>query len=199
MRRMAGIGLWAGLALVAGVASGQGAPGTGTGSGGFPWPDDWPVWGPRARLGVQVQPMTEELREHMGAPRDRGILVARVAPGSAAEKAGLRVGDVVLSSDGEPVREPHDLVFAVASAPAGSQLVLELLREGKKQRVTAAPEGEPAPGLDREAWRAMRERMSRGLEQGRKELLRRLEELEQRLRELEQRLDETAPREQEKT
>ena len=64
-------------------------------------------WGdPPARIGVEVQPMTPELRGYFKAPADRGVLVVTVEEAAPAAAAGLRVGDVIIPAAGEPVSRP---------------------------------------------------------------------------------------------
>jgi predicted metalloprotease with PDZ domain len=173
------LGLWAAPAIAAGEAS--------------PLPrlaEALPL--SKARLGVEVLAMTPELREHLGAPSDRGVLVARVEPGSPAERAGMRVGDVVVAADGEPVSRPWDLIRRVGSVEAGSELALDVVRDGTPHALRATPEGPAAPWLDPErlgAW------VGRGLRGGSEMLRERLDALERRLEELERRLGPTAPEE----
>jgi membrane-associated protease RseP (regulator of RpoE activity) len=145
-------------------------------------------WSFPARLGLQLQPMTEELREYFDVPRDRGVLVVRVEPEKPAQRAGVQVGDVVVGVGGEPVSAPRDLIGVVRSAPAGKTLVLAIVREGKRLEIEVVPEGEPFPQFDPEPWGDFREHMLRGLQRGRDELRHRLQELERRLDELERRL-----------
>ncbi len=162
--------------------------------GGPPW------WRPHARLGIQIQSMTEELREYFGAPADRGVLVVGINPGGPAQGAGMQVGDVVVAVNGEPIESTHELTFKVAGAPAQKELAVEIVRNRKPMQIAVVPEGEPVPGLDPDTWEALRERMKRGLGEGGRELRRRLDELERRLQELERRLDqETSPPGQEGT
>ena len=100
-------------------------------------------WPNRGRLGMEVQSMTDSLREYFGAPGDRGILVVRVIPERAAAQAGIQVGDVVTQVGGEPIGEPLDLIAAVARVPAGEKLALEVVRQRKAESVQVAPEGDP--------------------------------------------------------
>ena len=59
-----------------------------------------------ARLGVSIQPLSQDLAESFGLERPDGALVATVAPNSAAAKAGLRSGDVITKVNGEAIQEP---------------------------------------------------------------------------------------------
>lgn len=142
----------------------------------------------RGRIGLQIQPMTPELREHLKAPKEAGVLVVRVEESSPAARAGVRVGDVVTRAGDEAVDAPHDLMARVARVPEGEKLVLGLVREGKKLELEVAPEGRPWP--DAEAWKDW---MRGGLHHGMDALQRRLDELERRLDELERRMPEAKP------
>ncbi len=146
----------------------------------------WPPHLARGRIGVQVQPMTPELREHMKAPADRGILVTRVVPDRPGAAADLRVGDVIVEADNDPMEGPFDLVCAVAGVAEGDEIELKIVRDGKEHKLKVAPEGEPRAWMDLDRWG---EWMERGLQHGGHQLRRRLHELEQRLEELERRLD----------
>jgi membrane-associated protease RseP (regulator of RpoE activity) len=84
----------------------------------------------RGYLGVQVLPLTPELRTHFGAPEDRGVLVARVDEGSPAAAAGIQVGDVVTEVDGNPVAGPPQLAVAVRAKKAGESVNVDFLRGG---------------------------------------------------------------------
>jgi hypothetical protein len=145
----------------------------------------WPF--ARGRIGVQVQPMTPELRAHFGAPEDRGVLVVRVEPGRPAAVGGVEVGDIVLEANGEAVDSPRTLALCVHRLPEGEKLELSVLRDGERRLLPLEPE----PPED--AWEAVerwRGRLERGLEQGSDALERRLEEIERRLKELERRYEE---------
>jgi S1-C subfamily serine protease len=139
------------------------------------------------RLGVQLQDMTPELREFLHAPKERGVLVVRVNEGSAAEKAGLRVGDVIVSVGGEAVTETFEVVHAVVRAEKDTKLALEVTREGKSRTLEATIAGEPP--MAAAPMRFFEERVP----EMRESLELRMRELEERMRELEQRLKDAAP------
>jgi len=81
-------------------------------------------------LGITVQPMTPEIAESLGLSRDlKGVVVSRVAPGSAAEEAGLRRGDVILEVNREPVKDLASFRKAL-KATAQKKSVLLLVRRG---------------------------------------------------------------------
>ncbi len=165
---------------------------------GTDWSFEHSLWPPhlaRGRIGVQVQPMTPELREHMKAHPDRGILVTRVVPDRPGAAADLRVGDVIVEADNDPMERPFDLVRAVAGVVEGDEIELKIVRDGKEHKLKVAPEGEPRAWMDSDRWGEWMdpdrwgEWMERRLRDGGHELRRRLHEFEQRLEELERRLD----------
>jgi membrane-associated protease RseP (regulator of RpoE activity) len=88
----------------------------------------------KGRLGVMVMSLTPELRKHMGAAEDRGVLVARVEKGSAAEAAGLAVGDVIVEVRGNSVDSAMDVTTELASVTKGQQADLQVVRD--RQPVT---------------------------------------------------------------
>jgi serine protease Do len=90
-----------------------------------------------ARLGVNVQTMNQALAESFGLQRANGALVAAVAPGSAAERAGLKPGDIVLSFNGRPVTDSGELAAMVGEAKPGDEAKLEILRKGDRQQLAA--------------------------------------------------------------
>lgn len=87
----------------------------------------------RGYAGVVVQPLTQELAQSFGLSDYRGVLVAEVADGSPAEKAGLRSGDIIVSWDRQSVCEPGDLRNRVSLTPPGSRVALTVVREGRRR------------------------------------------------------------------
>jgi serine protease Do len=90
-----------------------------------------------ARLGVNVQTMNQALAESFGLKGAQGALVAAVAPGSAAEKAGLQVGDVVLKFNGKDVADSASLAAMVGEAKPGEKAQLEIWRKGGSRTLSA--------------------------------------------------------------
>jgi serine protease Do len=90
-----------------------------------------------ARLGVTVQELNQGLAESFELERPDGALVSDVAKGGAAEKAGLRAGDVVLALNGERIERSGDLAALVAKASPGDRVTLDVMRQGKREQLTA--------------------------------------------------------------
>ena len=82
------------------------------------------------RYGLQVQNLTPEIADQLGLENDRGVLIAGIEPGSAADKAGLRRGDVILELNQEPVDNVAGLRKALKSSGKG---VLLLVRRGRSE------------------------------------------------------------------
>jgi serine protease Do len=104
----------------------------------------------RGRLGVTIQPVDQGLADSFGLPRAEGALVASVEPGSPAERAGLKAGDVILSLDGQAVEDSSDLPLRVADLGPGTRARLGVWRAGGRREVdvttgpaagTATPSG----------------------------------------------------------
>lgn len=90
-----------------------------------------------ARLGVTVQEINQTLAESFGLDRPEGALVSNVLPDSAAEKAGLKSGDVIRKFNGQPIVSSGDLTALVGQAMPGDKVTLELWRQGKREEVQA--------------------------------------------------------------
>lgn len=91
----------------------------------------------RSRLGVLPQPVTSDIARSLNLPEVRGVLVAEVTPGSAAERAGVRVGDVITKLNGETVRDPNNFRNRIASTAPDSEVTLTISRDGRDQDVRA--------------------------------------------------------------
>lgn len=87
----------------------------------------------RGRLGVVIQEMNYNLAKSFGLSNASGALITQVIPNGAADKAGLQMGDIVLSVNGEAVTNSSDLPVMVGLLPPGKQVILGIWRKGKKQ------------------------------------------------------------------
>ena len=94
---------------------------------GFRWYAGEALGGPR--LGVQVTPMTDELRAFFGAQPDAGVLVGKVEKDSAAARAGVRVGDVLVSVATRKVEDAADVRRALADQKEGDLVEVTVVRE----------------------------------------------------------------------
>ena len=91
----------------------------------------------RGWLGVVVQEVTRELAKNFGMDRAEGALVARVLPGSPAEKAGIKAGDIILSYNDRPLPRSSALPPLVGANDPGDTVTLKLIRDGKTLTVKA--------------------------------------------------------------
>ncbi|WP_156680099.1 Do family serine endopeptidase [Sphingomonas profundi] len=91
----------------------------------------------RGYLGVGIQPMTDDIAAGLGLPKDIGEIVARVEPGEAAARAGIRQGDVIVKVNNKDITPDNTLSYIVANTAVGSRVPIELIRDGKRQTLTA--------------------------------------------------------------
>jgi serine protease Do len=90
----------------------------------------------RGLLGVQVGPVDREMAEALDLDRPIGALVNEVNEGSAADKAGIQPGDVILSFDGVTVESSGDLPPLVGANPPGTEAKVQVSRNGKEKTLT---------------------------------------------------------------
>ena len=90
----------------------------------------------RPKLGVQLAETTPELREHLGGSEEAGVLVSKVLSDTPAEKAGIQVGDLILSVNGGEVASTAELVGALVDKD-GPTIELEVVRDGRKLKLQA--------------------------------------------------------------
>ncbi len=87
----------------------------------------------RGWLGVQIQPVTEDIADSLDLASADGAMVTLVTEDSPAERAGLKVGDTILELNGKTVKNPRDLAKKVAKIDPGSKADVLVLRNGRKQ------------------------------------------------------------------
>jgi serine protease Do len=91
----------------------------------------------RGLLGVQIQPVTEELAQSMALGSEKGALVAQVTPDSPALAAGIKSGDVIKSVDGKNIESIRDLTRMISAIKPGTSVKLGVWRDGKDMSMTA--------------------------------------------------------------
>jgi S1-C subfamily serine protease len=102
----------------------------------------------RGYLGVAIQPLPRELARYWGEPDVHGVVVGSVSHGSPAESAGIAVGDVLVSLDGDPLRAEKEEDLGqfqrlVAQKRVGKQVAIELVRGGERRTVSATLAAQP--------------------------------------------------------
>jgi serine protease Do len=98
----------------------------------------------RGYLGVGIQPVTTDIAEQFKLNSARGALVTDVTPGSPAEKAGIIRGDVIRKVNGYEVKDTVALVNRIAESDIGSNLTIDLVRDGENKTVMAQVIEQPA-------------------------------------------------------
>ena len=91
----------------------------------------------RGRLGVGIQSLTKELAQSFKLDQPVGAAITNVEKGSPADRAGLKVGDVILSYNGKKIEDPNELPRLVAATKPGEKAALEVWRNGKREQVAA--------------------------------------------------------------
>ena len=91
----------------------------------------------RGVLGVSIQTLTPDIAESMDIPDTRGALVSQVMEGSAADKSGIKPGDVITAVNGKEVKDAAGLRNAIGMLSVDDQIAVELMRDGKKKRINA--------------------------------------------------------------
>ncbi|MBD3729410.1 MAG: Do family serine endopeptidase [Sphingomonadales bacterium] len=90
----------------------------------------------RGYLGVRIQPVDEDLAASIGIEKNHGEFIQAVEPDGAADKAGIRAGDVVLKVNGKDVTQDQSLSYLIANIPPGTRIPMEIYRDGQKRNVT---------------------------------------------------------------
>jgi Do/DeqQ family serine protease len=91
----------------------------------------------RGQLGISVTRVTSDLAESLGMPEAKGVIVNSVKAGSAAEKAGLRQGDVITAINDSAVSDTNAFRNHVAGNAPGSEITLTVLRDNREQKIRA--------------------------------------------------------------
>jgi serine protease Do len=90
----------------------------------------------RGWIGVQIQPVTDEMVDSLGLPKAEGALVAEPQEDGPAAKAGIKAGDVITAVDGRPIKDARDLAKRIGAMAPGSSVNLDVVRNGSHQTLT---------------------------------------------------------------
>jgi Do/DeqQ family serine protease len=102
----------------------------------------------RPWLGARLQAVTPEIAETLGLRLPSGALVANVTPNSPSARAGLKLSDLIVAIDGQPVEDPNAFDYRFATRPLGGTSQIDVQRGGKTVKLTVPLE--TAPDTDRD-------------------------------------------------
>jgi serine protease Do len=117
----------------------------------------------RGWMGVFIGPMTQDLAATYGLDKATGTVVSSVSAGSPAEKAGIEPEDVILAADGRTIEDNSALSRYVASKAPGTVVELEVLRDGKRRKVSVTLGTFPEEGTEAAAGETDRPRLGMSL------------------------------------
>jgi serine protease Do len=100
----------------------------------------------RGFLGITINNLDQDSAEAFGLSSRDGALVAEVAPGRAADKGGVRHGDIVVAIDGEPIEDTRELIDTISAMPPGTEVELTVIRDGKQRILEIELEARDAIG-----------------------------------------------------
>lgn len=99
-------------------------------------------FGQRKYIGVYIQELNRELSEYFGVDKGTGLLIERIDEDGPADKAGLRVGDVIVNADGKRVESTQELSRLIQDKEKGDKVTIEFIRDKKKRTVDVEVEEE---------------------------------------------------------
>ncbi len=102
----------------------------------------------RGRLGAQAQDLSPQLAQAFGIPMQQGAVVTSIAPNSAADKAGLKPGDIITKINHKQVKNTNLLRNAIGLLRIGRSVTLDIIRDGNRKTLTAKIEKPIATTLD---------------------------------------------------
>jgi Do/DeqQ family serine protease len=102
----------------------------------------------RPWLGARLQAVTPEIAETLGLKLPNGALVANVTPNSPSARAGLKLSDLIVAIDGQPIDDPNAFDYRFATRPLGGTAQIDVQRGGKLMKLAVALETAPDTGRD---------------------------------------------------
>ena len=98
----------------------------------------------RSFLGISIQPVTSDLAKAFKLSKDEGALISDVSPGSPAERAGLKPGDVVTKVGDHAVSDARSLRLMIGDMSPGKTVQLALTRDGVERRYSVTLGEQPS-------------------------------------------------------
>ncbi|MCX5847986.1 MAG: DegQ family serine endoprotease [Deltaproteobacteria bacterium] len=86
----------------------------------------------RGWLGISIQNITDDIAKNLNHNNKNGVLVSDVVKNDPADKAGIKVGDIITEINGKPIKDTHDLLITTASLHVGEKAIIKALRDGKE-------------------------------------------------------------------
>src|ERR1700681_1454131 len=102
----------------------------------------------RPWLGARLQAVTPEIAETLGLKLPTGALVANVSPNRPASRAGLKLSDLIVAIDGQPIDDPNAFDYRFATRPLGGSAQIDVQRSGKLVKLTVSLETAPDTGRE---------------------------------------------------
>jgi len=86
----------------------------------------------RGWLGISIQDISEDIAKNMNYKNKNGVLVSDVFKDDPADKAGIKVGDIITEINGKSIKDTHDLLLTTAALHVGEKAIIKALRDGKE-------------------------------------------------------------------
>lgn len=86
----------------------------------------------RGWLGISVQDVSDDMAKNLNHKSKSGALVSDVFKGDPADKAGIKVGDIITEINGKPVKDTHELLLIIAGLQVGHKMMIKAIRDGKE-------------------------------------------------------------------
>jgi serine protease Do len=86
----------------------------------------------RGWMGISVQDITEDIAKNLNHKDKSGALVSDVFKGDPADRAGIKVGDIIKEINGKNIKDTHELLLTIAASHVGEKMTVKALRDGKE-------------------------------------------------------------------